>query len=280
MSPIALHVERRGRGPALVLLHGFAGGGRDMAGLADALSEHETITPDLPGHGRSVVAASRGAFGFDDALDALAAMLDAADISRAHWLGYSMGARLALAFAVRHPERVTSLVLLAGRAGIADADEREARRRADAALAQRIETNGIDAFVDEWLAQPLFDTLRRRGAEALREARRARLCNDATGLAAALRALGPGAQPPLFDELARLELPVLLVAGALDPRFVALGRDLAPRLPRAELRVIPDAGHAAHVEQPEAFNRVVRDFLRRVDGPARPSLHPVQETVP
>jgi 2-succinyl-6-hydroxy-2,4-cyclohexadiene-1-carboxylate synthase len=281
MRPIALHVERRGHGAALVLLHGFAGSGRDMAALANALdSEYATIVPDLPGHGRSVDAAAGGVFDFDDALDSLAAVLDAAALSRAHWLGYSMGARLALAFAARCPERVTSLVLLAGRAGIADADERHARRRADEALAARIETNGVEAFVDEWLAQPLFDALRRRGPEALRKARLARLGNDAAGLAAALRALGPGAQPPVFDALARLDLPVLLVAGGLDPRFVELGRDLAARLPRAELRVIPDAGHAAHVEQPEAFDRVVREFLRRVDGPARPSLHPVQETVP
>jgi 2-succinyl-6-hydroxy-2,4-cyclohexadiene-1-carboxylate synthase len=189
-----------------------------------------------------------------------------------------MGARLALACAVRHPERVASLVLLAGRAGIADAQERAARRRADELLAARIEERGVQAFVDEWLAQPLFATLRRFGPEFVTREREERLANDARGLAASLRGLGPGAQPPLFDALPCVNVAVLLVAGALDERFVAAAHDLAGRLPQAEVRVIPDAGHAAHVERPDAFERVVHEFLRRVERPASsfPS-HSVQE---
>jgi 2-succinyl-6-hydroxy-2,4-cyclohexadiene-1-carboxylate synthase len=260
-----------------MLLHGYTGSGCSMERIARSLEErYETLAPDLPGHGRSLFAAGHA---FDECLADLVATLESTGHRRAHWLGYSMGARLALACAVRYPASVTSLVLLAGRAGIADPDERASRRRADDALARRIEAQGVEAFVDEWLAQPLFATFHRLGADFLAGERRARLANDAHGLAESLRHLGPGAQPPLFDALPDVNVPVLLVAGALDPRFVAVTHDLARRLPRAEVGVIPDAGHAAHVEQPDAFLRVVGDFLRRGEDPACsiPS-HSVQET--
>jgi 2-succinyl-6-hydroxy-2,4-cyclohexadiene-1-carboxylate synthase len=190
-----------------------------------------------------------------------------------------MGARLALAVAVRHPDCVASLVLLGGRAGIASEGEREARRRADEALARRIEADGVAAFVDEWMAMPMFQTQRRLGSAFLEEQRCERLRNDATGLAASLRALGPAAQPPLFDELGHVTAPVLLVVGGLDAAFVAHAHELEHRLPDAKICEIADAGHAVHLEQPSAVVAAIRDFLRRTDGPARPSHSPsVQET--
>ncbi len=272
----ALHFERRGHGPAVMMLHGYTGTGRSMGALSRALEcGHETLLPDLPGHGRSAAA---GGGGFEEAVDQLVATLHAAGHRRAHWLGYSMGARLALGCALRHPDCVQALVLIGGRAGIEDAHERAARRAADEALAQRVESIGVEAFLEEWLAQPMFATLARRGPAFMATERRARLAHEAHGLAASLRALGPGAQPPLFAELPKLQVPVLLIAGALDERFVAIARDLASRLPRAELCVIEDAGHAVHLEQPESVRRVVRDFLRRAAGPALAlAEHPVQE---
>ncbi len=280
MSGSTLHFVRHGRGPALVLLHGFTGSGHGMAEIAQSLEQdYETLALDLPGHGQSTGLVRPDTDGFDECVDDLVATLESAGHHRAHWLGYSMGARLALGCAVRHPGSVASLVLLGGRAGIVDPVERATRRRQDAVLAARIESVGIETFVDEWLAQPMFATLRRRGARFLAELRRQRISNSARGLADSLRRLGPGAQPPLFDALPRVDVPVLLVAGALDRKFVALAHDLAGRLPRAEMCEIADAGHAAHLEQPEAFVHAVQDFLRRATAPA-PSVHlrSVQET--
>ena len=280
MSGRALHFVRHGRGPALVLLHGFTGTGQDMAGIAQSFEQdYETLVLDLPGHGQSADRVRADAAGFDECVDDLVATLESAGHRQAHWLGYSMGARLALGCAVRHPGSVASLVLLGGRAGIADPIERAARCREDAVLAARIESVGVERFVDEWLAQPMFASLRQRGARFLAEQGRQRLGNSARGLADCLRRLGPGAQPPLFDALPRVDVPVLLVAGELDRKFVSLAHDLAGRLPRAEIREVAGAGHAAHLEQPEAFVHVVQDFLRRATAPA-PSVHlrSVQET--
>jgi 2-succinyl-6-hydroxy-2,4-cyclohexadiene-1-carboxylate synthase len=276
-----MHCERRGQGSALMLLHGFTGSGAAMASLAQAFEqEFVVLSPDLPGHGRSAVPAEVEACGFADCVDDLIGLLESNGQTSACWLGYSMGARLALACAVQRPDVVSSLVLVGARAGIEEPDARAARRRADAVLAARIERDGVEAFVDEWMAQPLFASQQRLGAGFLAAARAARVANDAHGLAASLRGFGPGAQPPLFDELARLDVPTLLVVGALDAAFAATAHDLAMRLPRAEVCEIADAGHAVHLEQPEAFLSAVREFLRRGSGPARyPNPIPVEETV-
>ena len=191
MTRRALHVERRGRGPALMLLHGFTGTGRSLADLSAAFDrEFETLAPDLPGHGASTGGARDGRYAFDDTLQDLVATLAAAGHQRAHWLGYSMGARLALGCAVRHPDRVASLVLIGGRPGIADPAERAARRRADDELAARIEAVGVEAFVDEWLAQPLFATQQGLDPAVRADQRRARLLHDPRELAASLRGRG------------------------------------------------------------------------------------------
>jgi len=266
-----LHFARHGQGPALVLLHGYTGRGSDLDGLAAAFAaDFEVLAPDLPGHGASAARVLEDGYDFEACIDDLVATLESAGHRRAHWLGYSMGARLALGCAVRHPERVASLVLIGGRAGIEEAGEREARRRTDEALAERIETGGIESFVDEWLAQPLFDSQRRLGESFLAAQRRARLDNDARALAAALRALGPGAQPPLHEALAGVRMPVLLVAGALDVKFVQLAHALESRLPQTEVCEVADSGHAVHLEQPVALQRAVQEFLRRVSDPSRP----------
>ena len=275
-----LYFERRGKGPAVMLLHGFTGSGLSMSEVSLALArDFEVMTPDLPGHGRSIAADDGRFYAFDDCLDRLAATLEEAGHARAHWVGYSMGARLALGFALRFPERVASLLLVGARAGIESASERAGRRRADAALADRIETDGIEAFVDEWLAQPLFASQQRLGREFVAAQRRQRLDNDARSLAASLRGLGPAAQPPLFDGLSRINVPVLLVAGALDRTFVAHARDLERRIPEAGVREIANAGHAVHLEQPAAFVEAAREFLGRAGRPAQfTDPNPVEET--
>jgi len=263
-----------------MMLHGYTGSAAGMRDLSLALAgEYETIVPDLPGHGLSVGRARHGRYEFEQCVRDLVASLESTGHRRAHWLGYSMGARLALACAVRRPDCVASLVLIGARAGIADAAERHARRREDELLASRIESDGIEAFVDDWMAMPLFASQQRFGAAFLDEQRRARLANDAHELAASLRGLGPAAQPALFDELAGVSVPVLLVAGELDRAFVDAGRDLAARLPAAETCEIADAGHAVHLEQRDAFVRVATEFLHRASSPEQTTnSYPDQET--
>jgi len=223
--------------PALVLLHGFTQTRQSWRRTVQALpGRYRAIAPDLPGHGQ----ASERPASFAAATAYIRALQP--DILA----GYSMGGRIALhaAFVLR-PER---LILVGASPGLADAEERNARRAADDALADRIERIGVDAFATEWGAQPLFDGQ----PERVRAAAYAdRLRNRPHGLAAALRGLGTGVMDPLWDRLPELDLPVTLVVGERDEKFRAIAERMRERLPRAELTVVPGAGHAAQLERPE-----------------------------
>ena len=154
-----------------------------------------------------------------------------------------MGGRLCLHLAVARPDLVERLVLVSATGGIDDAGERAARRAADEALAATIERDGVDAFLERWVAQPMFAALPDPGLDDRRR-------NTAAGLASSLRLAGTGTQEPLWDRLPALTMPVLLVAGALDAKFVAAAERMAALLPHATLAVVADAGHTVHLEQP------------------------------
>jgi len=212
---------------------------------------------DLPGHGAEPDAPD--AFTLDGALTRVLRHMPPTPVPVA---GYSMGARLALALAARHPARVSRLVLESGSPGLATEEERAARRASDERLAGDLERDGIGPFVDGWERLPLFAGLARRLSDEERaEVRRRRLSHDPHELAAALRGLGTGSLPSFWDDLARLDLPVLLLVGAEDHKFVGIAEAMAARLKRATLHVVPDAGHTVHLEQPGRWLESVLGFL-------------------
>jgi 2-succinyl-6-hydroxy-2,4-cyclohexadiene-1-carboxylate synthase len=175
----------------------------------------------------------------------------------AAWLGYSMGGRYALHIALRQPDLVRRLVLVSATGGIDDAAERAARRDADELLAAKVEAEGVAAFVAWWLERPLFASLPSEAA-----ALESRLGGSASGLAASLRLAGTGTQQPLWSQLSELTMPVLVVAGANDEAYLARGRRLVSSIgTNADLAVVPGAGHACHLEQPDIFLELVLPFL-------------------
>jgi 2-succinyl-6-hydroxy-2,4-cyclohexadiene-1-carboxylate synthase len=249
----ALHTEVAGEGPPLVLVHGFTQTGRLWGAFGAALAlRHRLIRVDLPGHGgsSSVEADLEGASRL--LLDAAAAEgAEPADL-----LGYSLGARVALHAALEDPGRVRRLILIGATGGIEDASAREQRRQRDTAMADELERDGdLDGFLGRWLANPMFATLR---VDAAALAERGR--NTAAGLASSLRTAGTGTQEPLWDRLAGCEIPVLALAGANDPRFVAAGLRIA-ELTGGVFSAVVGAGHAAHLEQPALCVRIVESWL-------------------
>lgn len=268
---VDLQVVEHGSGAPLVLLHGFTGSAREWGAHIDRLARwFRVVAVDLAGHGQSGAPGDPAAYRMERCVNDLAATLDRRGIARAHWLGYSMGGRVALAVAVAQPARVDRLVLESASPGLADPAERRARIAADEALADRIEHAGIEAFVDEWMAQPLFASQRRLGTAALAAARAARRANNPVGLANSLRGLGAGAQEPLWARLPEVAAPTLLMVGEADPKFRAIAAAMAARMPRAEVAVIPEAGHNTHLENPAAFDERVGAFLHApTDGDGR-----------
>ncbi|MCP9488460.1 MAG: 2-succinyl-6-hydroxy-2,4-cyclohexadiene-1-carboxylate synthase [Solirubrobacteraceae bacterium MAG38_C4-C5] len=227
----------------VVLLHGFTQTGRSWERVERTAKEagRAVVTPDLRGHGAS---AALRPVDFEHVIADVAALAGDAVLC-----GYSMGGRIALHTALAHPHRVRRLVLVSTTAGIEDSAERGERRAADEVLAAEIERDGLEAFAARWAVQPLFAGL---APEAAAAACADRLRNDAAGLAAALRGLGTGVMEPVWQRLGELRMPVAVLAGARDAKFLALARRLAGALPAATLTAVAGAGHALHLEAPQA----------------------------
>ena len=263
---VTLHAEIGGSGRPVVLLHGFTGSAAAMAELAEGLRDsYRTISIDLVGHGRSDAPDAPGLYSMSSCVEQIASVLDVLGLRDVHLIGYSMGGRAALALCAAQPGRVASALLISASGGIKDSDARAERIRADTRLAEQIERDGISAFVDFWMAQPFVARERRIGSEAFAEARRMRLANRPHALAASLRGMGAGAQPPLFGRLASIDLPICLVVGEEDAKFRAIASELARDLTNAQIEIVSDAGHAAHLENPEFFLDSARRFLAEVD---------------
>ena len=261
---LQLHVVCSGTGPALLLLHGFTGSSATWAPLSEALGDRfATIAVDLPGHGASSAPSNAGRYALGRLAADLARVLDRLGVARAAVLGYSMGGRAALRFALEHPERVSALVLESSSPGIADPVEREARRESDTALAEAIERDGVAAFVERWEALPLWATQRALPAAVRDKLRAQRLANSPRGLANSLRGAGAGAgvEVDVTERLPALDIPTLLIVGARDAKYVALARSMERVMPRARLSIVEGAGHAVHLERPAEFAALVAEFL-------------------
>ena len=171
------------------------------------------------------------------------------------YVGYSMGGRLCLALALERPDLVQELVLVSASPGIADDRERNARRVDDERLALDVERDGVDAFLDRWLDQPLFASLPRDVARVDERRRN----NTVDRITHQLRALGQGVQPSFWDRLPQLTMPVTLVTGAYDRKYTDLATQMAAAIGEHALTVVvPGAGHALHLEQPDALAVVLR----------------------
>lgn len=255
--PGPLHAEVLASGSSsltpLVLLHGFTQTRRSWDPLLDVLVSvvgpaRPIVRIDLPGHGGSS--------------DVVANLPDTADLvietcGSGIFCGYSMGGRVALHIALQHPRLVTALITIGATAGISDPDERHHRRSADDDLADSIESIGTRAFIEQWLAQPMFSRLPNDPVDVLE-----RTSNSASGLAMSLRRAGTGTQEPLWQRLHELTMPVLLLAGHEDEKFSAIGADMAREIgDNASFVSIPDAGHSAHLENPLRVADEIGAFL-------------------
>jgi len=248
-----LHAERDGTGPRLVLVHGFTQTRRCWGPVADDLAaDHEVVRVDAPGHGRSaeILAGLR-----------TGGRLIADQGGEATYLGYSMGGRYLLHLALGSPELVRGLVLLGATAGIDDPGERAQRAEQDRRTAARVRELGVLDFVREWVAQPMFAGIPDEHQYVLE-----RVENTVDGLESSLLQAGTGVQDPSWDRLHRLDMPVLVVAGERDAKFRALGERLQASIgANATFATVPGAGHAAHLERPQAFLDVLRPWLAAHD---------------
>jgi 2-succinyl-6-hydroxy-2,4-cyclohexadiene-1-carboxylate synthase len=238
---------------ALLALHGFTGSPHSW----DFLPADPTVrrfVPALVGHLGSNAGSEID--DFESEVDRLARI--AAEATSLHLVGYSLGARLALGLALRHPARVSRLTLISAHPGLESAIERAQRRDADERWCELLLSRGLSAFVDAWQAQPLWASQARLDRVKLDQKRSERLSHDPAGLARSLRATGLAQMPNYRDALTQLRMPVTVLAGSLDTKFRALAQQMVRALPQAELTVVEGAGHDLLLERPELITDVIR----------------------
>ncbi len=248
------------------------GAATDWEPVIDALGDRFfCIAADLPGHGGSLRLPD-DAYTIEGAGRAVIGLLDGLGVERAVLAGYSMGGRLALYVALRHPGRCAGLVLESASPGLEDAAARADRRRADEEKAARLESGDFEEFLRDWYRQPLFAPLA-RDEDLLRRTVEARRANVPRELARSLRGMGTGSQPSLWEELAGLRLPALALAGELDEKYVALARRMAGLSRNLRADIVPEAGHNVHAESPREHLEALERFMR-ADEPGLDSVTP------
>jgi 2-succinyl-6-hydroxy-2,4-cyclohexadiene-1-carboxylate synthase len=234
-----------GAAETLVLLHGF-GGTRHAWDQVIAHMDpqrYRPLTLDLPGHGEA--ASDGGPITFETCVDAVLA----ASPERFALCGYSLGGRIALLVALMAPERITRLILVSSSPGIEASAERARRRAADQQIADDLERAPFERFIERWRGQPLFADDPPAVSATVREEQ---LRSQPQALAAVMRNLGSGEMAPMWSRLEELKMPVSIVVGERDTKFVALGRRMQRMLTQAELTIAP-GGHRLPLESPRAL---------------------------
>jgi pimeloyl-ACP methyl ester carboxylesterase len=261
LETVRLYYEDHGRGPALVLAHGHACGVRSwdpqLRGLAD---QYRVIVYDARGHGLSEVPREPSAYSQQHLVDDLCGLMDHLGLRTAAVGGLSMGGSVALTFAVAHPDRVSALILADTGAGSDDTARMLTRSLQGAEV---LENGGIEAYVDWAMTHPAFTRFASRGPEEERFIRSCLMTNRAHGIALSTRGV-QAKRPPIYalePQLRRLGMPVLLIVGEHDEACLPVHAFMGRTIPKASHHVLPGAGHLTNLEAPEAFNRLVTEFL-------------------
>ncbi|MGV3487263.1 MAG: 2-succinyl-6-hydroxy-2,4-cyclohexadiene-1-carboxylate synthase [Tuberibacillus sp.] len=259
--------EIEGDGPPLLLLHGFTGSKKSWQPFIPLWSKkYRTIAVDIIGHGETDSPNSLQSYTMEAFAGVLKQILFENGITKTNVLGYSMGGRLALYLAIKHPQFVQSILLESASPGLETEAEREDRIKRDELLADRIIKNGIESFVNEWENIPLFASQKTLPDHIKKTIRQERLSQNPVGLAGSLRGMGTGRQPSLWNSLLGCEKPVMLVAGSLDDKFVNIAQRMEQRLLNCQKMIVNHVGHAVHVESPNIFGKIVFDkFWRTIE---------------
>lgn len=244
--------------PTWVFFHGFLGN----------QSEYQAINPKgtrvyitLKGFGEKAPGVSREDLLAETQVTDLKELFDQLNLTMINLVGYSMGARLALSFAMTYPTMVEQLVLESGTAGLETKSDREVRLMKDEGLAQHLEQSGIDDFVDMWEKLPLFATQRELPSAVQEQVRAQRLHQQANNVAASLRGFGTGSMPNYWPVLKGLPVETHIVTGGLDQKFTDIGIKLATKLPNNDRIVVPDVGHNVHLEAPGNFTAILDELV-------------------
>ncbi len=267
INGITYHYDLYGNGEPLLLLHGFTGNTATWEPFKKRWGQSfQIIMVDIIGHGLTDSPADHQRYEIDQVAKDIKTLLVGLHIESLHILGYSMGGRLALSFACNYPEMLKSLILVSSSPGLRTVEERNNRIEQDERLADRIEHDGIKAFVDYWENIPLFASVKKLPAAVQETIRQERLLQKEIGLSNSLRGMGTGKQPSQWECLPKLNIPVFLLCGSEDTKFVKIAEEMQNTFPNAKRSIIEESGHMIHVEKQEVFGQIIMDWLLQVQN--------------
>ncbi|GKU84791.1 2-succinyl-6-hydroxy-2,4-cyclohexadiene-1-carboxylate synthase [Niallia sp. NCCP-28] len=262
VDDVAYHVEIYGQGEPFVLLHGFTGDCSTWYPFIPVWKKTcRLILIDIIGHGKTDSSMDICKYNILTVASHIKEILMELNVNAAHVLGYSMGGRLALTFAIKYPDFVRKLVLESASPGLAAEAERKERRIQDEKLGKSIVEEGVEKFIDKWENIPLFESQQHLPSFIKDNIKKQRLQNNALGLQLSLLGMGTGQQPSWWDDLHKLTRETLLITGESDTKFCGIAKQIKEYNHQIQWRKIKEAGHAIHVEKSEIFGTIVKEFL-------------------
>ncbi|MDX1590475.1 MAG: 2-succinyl-6-hydroxy-2,4-cyclohexadiene-1-carboxylate synthase [Balneolaceae bacterium] len=244
--------------PVLVMMHGCMGSGEAFRPIAENLLSHcNPLLIDLAGHGRTQTPADPALFSTDRQVNQLQSVLKRLSLSPMIGYGYSMGGRLLLQLAVKHPELFDGLFIESSHCGLQSEQEKSIRIKEDEQRARRIETE-FNSFIDDWLRLPLFSgTSDKQTAKY----RKLMLSQDPKLLACSLRGFGAGSMPSVCDRLQHLPMPLYLIAGGQDERYVNRMSEMSKKCNDCTFQIVEGAGHRVHADRPQEIAEMIKHTL-------------------
>ena len=246
----------------LVMLHGFISDSTTYDSHIEQLSQHvNVLTIDLPGHGKDT-SDMNDTWDFPYIAHALDEVLSQYDMYDVYLLGYSMGGRVALYYALNGSVALRGLLLESTSAGIQSEADKVERVQVDAARAKVLEIAGLEIFVNDWEKLPLFRSQYELDAEVRKAIRANRMSQNPVRLAKALRDYGTGNMPNLWPQVSSLRVRTLILTGEKDEKFVQIGQKLKEEIPNSRTVQVSDVGHTIHVEDSAEFDTIILGFLK------------------
>ena len=246
----------------VLFLHGFTGSSYDWNFLFNKFSENfYPLALDLIGHGKTDSPDDPDQYTCTSIVRHIDSVLTSLQLEKIIIAGYSMGGRAALSYSLKHQHRVRAAILESATAGIEEFEAKKERVEHDLLLAEQIRSEGIEAFLEYWLNQPIFSTLQE--IQNISDLRKDRTNNTVIGLANSLSAFSTGLMNSYWNDIHKLEFPILLLTGEKDEKYTSLNKRMLTHFINAQHIIIPQTGHNTHLEKPELFTNLVLDFFEQ-----------------
>lgn len=246
----------------VLFLHGFTGSAEDWFPVFELLPEkYNYIAIDIIGHGKSDSPVDPAKYNVDSLTSQIKYIKDHITSNKIFLLGYSMGGRLALNYAIAYPDDIKGLILESTSAGIKSDEERQKRYEEDLKIVEFIETHTLEEFIEMWSDQELFNTQRRFSNDKLKKLKKKKSSGSKLGYANSLKSFSTGIMPPVHDKLKKIPLKTLLITGELDSKFTGINARLSKRFFKAKHKIVRNSGHNTHLEESKRFVEIVLNYL-------------------